>query len=78
MKSHLALVVLAEPNPARLNALIAHEGVEAHRSLFCAHYDSCLDEALRQHWRSWSCAHCRLFDPPNGLDDGTATQPGAA
>jgi hypothetical protein len=53
--------VLADRNPARLNALIEDDGVDAHRNFSCADYDACLDEALRQRWRSWTCSRCPAF-----------------
>jgi hypothetical protein len=52
-----------QPNPTMLPALLEERGVVEHRSLFCDHYDPCLDEALRQRWRSWSCSCCQLFAP---------------
>jgi len=52
-----------QPNPTMLPVLLEERGVAEHRSLFCDHYDPCLDEALRQRWKSWSCAHCFLFAP---------------
>jgi hypothetical protein len=61
--------VLAERHPARLNALIDDDGVDAHRNFSCGEYDACLDEAMRQRWRSWTCSRCPAFaaHPPSGL-----------
>lgn len=67
--------MLGEPQPARLSALIDHEQVEVHRSLFCWSYDRCLDAALIQRWTSWTCMHCPLFVPAQeipGRPDRTA------
>jgi hypothetical protein len=30
--------------------------------VLCAGYDDCLDAALHQSWRSWTCARCALFE----------------
>jgi hypothetical protein len=53
--------VLADRHPARLNALIEDDAVEVHRNFSCSAYDACLDEALSQRWRSWTCTHCPAF-----------------
>lgn len=53
--------MLAERHPVRLNALIEDDAVEAHRNFSCSAYDACLDEALRQRWRSWTCTCCPAF-----------------
>jgi hypothetical protein len=53
--------VLAKPSPAELTAPINPDrGVEGHRNLFCNFYDSCLDEAVKQGWNSWTCTRCAL------------------
>ena len=31
------------------------------RQLCCRSYDACLDEAVRQRWRSWCCVGCGSF-----------------
>lgn len=49
------------PNPTALRSLVKPEDVEKHRSLSCARYDVCLDTVLRNSWRSWTCACCKLF-----------------
>ena len=36
-------------------------GVETHRNLNCAHYDNCLDEAVKKGWQSFTCAKCPLY-----------------
>ena len=36
-------------------------GVEVHRNLNCAHYDHCLDEAVRRGWQSFTCVKCPLY-----------------
>ncbi len=33
-------------------------GVEAHRNFFCVHYDTCLGEAVKKGWNSFSCLRC--------------------
>lgn len=54
--------LLATPTPAELTAPINPDrGVEGHRNLFCGNYDSCLDEAVKQSWNSWTCTRCSLF-----------------
>lgn len=53
--------MLADRHPARLNALIEDDAVESHRNFSCSAYDACLDEALRQRWRSWTCTRCPAF-----------------
>lgn len=53
--------MLARPGPSALASLIEHEGVAAHRNLFCPHYDDCLDAALLERWTSWTCAECAFF-----------------
>jgi hypothetical protein len=53
--------MLARPGPAALASLIEHEGVEAHRNLFCPRYDDCLDVALMERWTSWTCSCCDFF-----------------
>ena len=54
--------MLAKPSPAELTAPINPDrGVEGHRNLFCNFYDSCLDEAVKRSWNSWTCVRCQLF-----------------
>lgn len=54
--------VLTKPSPTELTAPINPDrGVEGHRNLFCAHYDNCLDEAVKRSWNSWTCVRCQLF-----------------
>jgi hypothetical protein len=53
--------VLAKPSPTELTAPINPDrGVEGHRNLFCGFYDSCLDEAVKRGWNSWTCTRCGL------------------
>jgi hypothetical protein len=33
---------------------------EVDRKLFCAHYDTCLDEAIRRGWSGFSCKECAI------------------
>ena len=56
----------AVPNPVELPAPINPEGgrkqsVEMHRNLFCAHYDACLDEAVKRGWNSFTCIRCAFY-----------------
>lgn len=36
-------------------------GVETHRNLNCVRYDTCLDEAVRRGWQSFTCMKCPLY-----------------
>jgi hypothetical protein len=56
-----SLATVMSPNPTALRAAVKEEDVDKHRNVCCAEYDGCLDAALRQSWRSWSCGRCRLF-----------------
>ena len=56
-------LVLAKPIPTELTTPINLEGsrkmsVEAHRNLFCSHYDECLNEAVKRGWNSFTCVRC--------------------
>jgi hypothetical protein len=51
------------PNPTALRSCVKEEDVDRHRSVRCSEYDECLDAALRNSWRSWSCARCTRFVP---------------
>jgi hypothetical protein len=53
--------VLAYPNPVELVKLVDLETVTNHRSLFCTHYDDCLDRAAEFAWPSWTCGQCPLY-----------------
>ncbi|HEY7725314.1 MAG TPA: hypothetical protein VH880_08265 [Anaeromyxobacteraceae bacterium] len=54
--------MIASPCPSELKQAIKLESrIEEQRSLFCARYDGCLDEAVEKGWTSWSCARCPLF-----------------
>ncbi len=70
--------MLAKPSPTELTAPINPDrGVEGHRNLFCSYYDSCLDEAVKKGWNSWTCARCALFALQPEVDvglEGYATQ----
>lgn len=74
-----------KPFPSELPGPISAEagirakngGVESHRNLFCAHYDDCLDEAVKRGWNSFSCSRCPLFEQPGEYEggvEGFATQ----
>jgi hypothetical protein len=65
-----------KPNPTELPQSINPEagprraGVESHRNLNCAHYDNCLDEAVRRGWQSFSCMKCSLYTMPTAPQMG--------
>lgn len=69
---------VSKPYPIELPAPINPEaglggkggGVEFHRNLFCAHYDDCLDEAVKRGWNSFSCSRCPLYDQPGEYEGG--------
>jgi hypothetical protein len=66
--------VLAKPTPTELCApLNSERALDGQRSLFCVHYDGCLDEAVKRGWGSWCCTRCELAaggaEPSVGLDD---------
>ena len=76
---------VSKPYPIELPAPINPEaglggkggGVEFHRNLFCAHYDDCLDEAVKRGWNSFSCSRCPLFEQQGEYEggiEGFATQ----
>ncbi len=51
-----------KPRPTELKVPIGPDRrIEEHRNLFCAQYDGCLDEAVKQGWNGWTCAQCNLF-----------------
>lgn len=54
------VVRLHYPRPSPRSAVLPIEAVDAHRDIWCRHYDGCLDVAVRKDWRSWSCASCPL------------------
>ena len=54
------VVQLHYPRPSPRSAVLPIEAVDAHRDIWCRHYDECLDVAVRRDWRSWSCAFCLL------------------
>jgi len=65
--------VLAKPSPIEISTPVHPErGLEGQRSLFCIHYDACLDEAVKQGWASWGCTSCGLAaaepDEAGGID----------
>ena len=33
------------------------------RHVWCAHYNGCIDLAIKEGWESWSCADCYGFKP---------------
>jgi hypothetical protein len=66
-----------KPFPTELSAPINPEantgrkaGVENHRNLFCAHYDDCLDEAVKRGWNSFTCVRCSLFQQTGEYEGG--------
>jgi hypothetical protein len=59
----MGMLMLTLPGPSELLNLINPDcrGVETHRNLYCPSYDCCLDQAVQQRWRSWSCVRCAFF-----------------
>ena len=57
------MLMLPPPGPSELLDPINPDcrDVERHRNLYCPSYDCCLDQAIQQRWRSWSCVHCAFF-----------------
>lgn len=55
------LVQIHHPRPSPRSAVLPIEAVDAHRDIWCRHYDGCLDVAVRKDWISWSCASCPLM-----------------
>ena len=66
------------PNPTALRRLVKQEEVDAHRCVTCAEYDGCLDSALRQRWKSWSCGQCGRFGWARAVRAADAALDGAA
>ncbi len=49
------------PHPTELPKTLDPDHIlDDDRNLFCEHYIRCLDEAVSQHWASWTCEHCAL------------------
>ncbi len=42
-------------------------GDEIQRSVFCPHYEKCLDYAISQDWENFTCAACGLFEPRKSI-----------
>jgi hypothetical protein len=71
-------LILAKPVPTELTTPINLEGsrklsVEAHRNLFCGHYDECLNEAVKRGWNSFTCVRCPNYaltpaSPENSIE----------
>jgi hypothetical protein len=45
------------------------------RKVMCAHYDTCLNDAIREQWPGFTCEHCRdyahvVMDPFEWNEDG--------
>jgi hypothetical protein len=53
--------VFAQVGPEPLKELLSRRHVTKNRNLFCSRYERCLNEALRNGWVSWTCAHCVRF-----------------
>jgi hypothetical protein len=32
-----------------------------HRKVMCVHYGACLDAAIRERWKGFTCEHCRDY-----------------
>lgn len=56
--------------PVPCNRSLGHHEVAAHRSLWCADYDSCLEHAAERLWAAWSCSRCPMHgkDPARRAD----------
>jgi len=54
------IVALRSRRPSPLDDLLQIEAVDAHRDIWCRHYDGCLEVAVQRGWISWSCACCPL------------------
>ena len=52
-------MITATPNPIACPQVRDNPEL-VDRDLDCAHYDSCLSEAVRRDWESFSCAECPL------------------
>ncbi len=49
-----------QPNPKRVILVVEHMNPDRHTD--CAHYDACLDVALRNDWQGgFKCTDCRAF-----------------
>lgn len=60
--------------PAPINAESGlGQSVEMHRNLFCAHYDNCLDQAVKSAWNSFSCRRCVFYETTEQEEDGLET-----
>jgi hypothetical protein len=46
--------------PRRFSLLQTPRDVETHRATRCPSYDACLDLAVRQDWKGWSCQGCAM------------------
>jgi hypothetical protein len=47
------------PTPSK----IASSPSKVDRLVMCAHYERCLDQAVKRKWRSFSCQKCTAFIP---------------
>jgi len=52
------IVTACRPSP--LKDVLPIEAVDAHRDIWCRHYDRCLDVAVEREWPSWSCVTCPI------------------
>jgi hypothetical protein len=51
-----------KPHPTELRrAMRADIGIAEYRNLYCTHYASCIDVAIRKGWNSFSCVRCGFF-----------------
>lgn len=64
-KQRVRLAALGAAPKQRGRTLLIEE-VDAHRNLYCAHYDTCLDAAIAANWVSFSCAACPYY--ANGVN----------
>lgn len=65
-------VVKARPfaKPTPCSRALGHHEIDAHRSIWCADYDACLEHAAERLWAAWSCSRCdwRGKDPARRAD----------
>lgn len=59
---------MKKPFPTELQGAMTPEMVGAkgvpsdfQRNLFCVHYDTCLDEAVKKGWNSFTCVRCAFL-----------------
>ncbi|MGV8073891.1 MAG: hypothetical protein AB2L11_04970 [Syntrophobacteraceae bacterium] len=51
---------MKECNPVSCEAVVSPN--EVRRFLFCQHYDTCLEHAIKSCWESFSCEKCQCYE----------------